>query len=579
MAPAAFTDLWKGAARLLPFGWRPDGWWRARPTESRWRRRIVQGAAILVLIQIAFVVFLLMRTHDAAIIEATEHVEETIRDAEADVLRAVEGIDALLRGLPALIDLTANAEAAAKSRLMSALAAQNPALREVALYDAAGRLITSSNSAAKRDLDRAPEALLGRLERETTEGLQALAPWSDPTSGETLVLFARRLAPNQWRARYALIAAPPSALSVQFSRRFSHFGLRVALLGPNGEAISNQSPPSATFTKSAFDSARKDGVWIGDSPILVIPAVNGLVALMDRNLHVAASLRLDDALESWRADLAIGLFVTVSITATIVTFAVLLCTLLRQRAEAERALTEAKEAAEAASRAKSSFLANMSHELRTPLNAIIGFSELIRDRAYGDDHDGRYSAYAGDIYRSGEHLLALINDILDLSKVEAGAFQPVIEEIDVDGFLAGCLSLFEHEAATKRVQLIPPEPSGATLRSDFNALQHIVTNLLSNALKFTATGGEVRVTATGTHEGGVRLAVRDNGVGIEAKALASLFEPFQQGNAMVSRRYGGSGLGLSIVRSFSQMLGATVAIESALGQGTTVTVDIPSASA
>lgn len=581
MAPAALSDFWKGAARHLPPGWLTGALQNPRSAEARWRRRILLGAAVLVLIQIAFVTVVLKRSHDVALDEAAEHVEGAMRDAEADTLRSVATIEGLLLSLPTLINLAANDDPMAKPRLIAALAGQSVTIRELALFDANGVLLVSSASATRRDFGRMPDRFRLRLENDATFGVQVAAPWRDPKTGDAIALFGKQLAPNNWGARFAVIAATPTALSDLFSRASSHFGLHISLLGAGGEPLASQLDPPPIPNRGVVNPARlaaqKGGVWVGDSPLMAEPAVNGAAALMDHNLHIVASISISAALSNWRTDLAIGLLVTLTATTMIVTFAILLSTLLRQRSDAERALTEAKEAAEAASRAKSSFLANMSHELRTPLNAIIGFSELIRDRAYGDDQVIRYSAYAGDIYQSGEHLLGLINDILDLSKVEAGAFHAVIEDIDIDTFLSGNLSLFEHEAANKRVQLSPPTPCGVTLRSDYHALQHILSNLLSNAVKFTSAGGVVSLNATRLGESGVLISVSDTGVGIEAKALSLLFEPFQQGNAMVSRRYGGSGLGLSIVRSYIQLLGATVSIESALGQGTTVTVEIPSA--
>jgi signal transduction histidine kinase len=581
MAPATFSDFWRGAARHLPSRRLAGAPQKPRSAEARWRRRILLGAVVLVLIQIAFVSYVLKRSHDVALDEATEHVKGAVRNAEADTLRSATAIEGLLRSLPALINLTPRDDPMTKPKLIAALAAQSATIRELALFDADGVLIVSSAPAARRDFSHLPEWFRLRLENDAPFGVQVAAPWRDPKTGDSLALFGKQLASNSWGARFAVIAATPPALSDQFSRASSHFGLHISLLGAGGEPLASELDPPPDPNRRTVNPARlatqKGGVWIGESPLMAEPAVNGIAALMDQNLLIVASIGTSDALANWRTDLAIGLLVTLTVTAMIVTFAILLSTLLRQRSNAERALTEAKEAAEAASRAKSSFLANMSHELRTPLNAIIGFSELIRDRAYGDDEVARYSAYAGDIYQSGEHLLGLINDILDLSKVEAGAFHAVIEDIDIDSLLIGSLSLFEHDAANKRVQLFPPAPCGVTLRSDFHALQHIFSNLLSNAVKFTSAGGVVGLTAIRAGENGVRISVSDTGVGIEAKALSLLFEPFQQGNAMVSRRYGGSGLGLSIVRSYAQLLGATVSIESALGQGTTVTVEIPSA--
>ncbi|HEX3157557.1 MAG TPA: response regulator [Gemmatimonadaceae bacterium] len=240
-------------------------------------------------------------------------------------------------------------------------------------------------------------------------------------------------------------------------------------------------------------------------------------------------------------------------------------------------LVLAKNAAEAANAAKSGFLANMSHELRTPLNAIIGYSEMLIE----DAEDTSAADLVPDLDRirqSGKHLLGLINDVLDLSKIEAGKMELFLEKFDVAELLTGAAMtvrpLFDRNGNTLDLRL------GAnlrTMRADLTRVRQILLNLLSNASKFT-TGG--RVTLSAWRERGplgesLAFAVSDSGIGMTQEQVARLFQPFTQADASTTRRYGGTGLGLTITRHFCEMMGGTVSVVSTPGQGTTFTVRLP----
>jgi signal transduction histidine kinase len=245
------------------------------------------------------------------------------------------------------------------------------------------------------------------------------------------------------------------------------------------------------------------------------------------------------------------------------------------RAEAERqraAEAEARQQAADANRAKSDFLAMMSHELRTPLNAILGFSEVIADKAFGRAAIDRYADYARDINRSGHHLLSLINDILDLSKIESGKFDLHPEPLDLTHIINGCIHLVQQRDDRARVP-IHADVGAARIQADRRALRQILLNLLGNAAKFTEQG-EIRVRTRQTSDG-IEIVVADTGPGMDADAIRRAREPFGQVDMSLSRRHEGTGLGLPIVERLVGLHGGRIEIESAPGHGTTVRVLLP----
>ena len=246
---------------------------------------------------------------------------------------------------------------------------------------------------------------------------------------------------------------------------------------------------------------------------------------------------------------------------------------IKQR-EAE--LLEAKLASDAANRAKSEFLANVSHELRTPLNAILGFSEVITNEMFGPLGGPRYRQYAQDIHQSGDHLLQLINDILDVAKIEAGRYEPRNDEVCLSSVVEDCVRLLRPRAESGGLALSTAiQRQEIYVRADERAVKQIVLNLLSNAVKFTPNGGWVRVSAAVQPDGGMSLAVADTGIGIAAEDLPRVLLPFQQIDNSLSRKFEGTGLGLPLARSLTEAHGGHLEITSALGQGTTVTVRLP----
>ncbi len=249
-----------------------------------------------------------------------------------------------------------------------------------------------------------------------------------------------------------------------------------------------------------------------------------------------------------------------------------LITSLREANEESRA---AQEQAISASKAKSEFLANMSHELRTPLNAIIGFSEVMREQMFGPLGDARYRDYTRLIHSAGAHLLGLINDVLDMSKIEAGKWELNPESFDVKLVIGECADLMRERAEAAGIDLATELPDHALpVFADRRAVNQILLNLLSNAVKFTLPGGRVCVKAS-TRDGVVSLAVADNGMGIPERDLPRLGQPFVQVRNQPGGNHAGTGLGLALVRAFTEQHHGAMRIESLQGVGTTVTIDIP----
>jgi PAS domain S-box-containing protein len=242
----------------------------------------------------------------------------------------------------------------------------------------------------------------------------------------------------------------------------------------------------------------------------------------------------------------------------------------------QAAVIAAKEEAEIATRAKSEFLANMSHELRTPLNAILGFSEIIQQSAMLPMNASKVPEYAGDIHAAGQHLLSLINDILDMSKIESGSFELEEEFIDIADVVNFSLTMVQGRATEHGITLVqeiakdlPP------LRADIRKLKQILVNLLSNGIKFTNSGGRVTLKAWCDKTVGHVIQIIDTGIGIAPEDIATALAPFQQIDSKLSRKYEGTGLGLPLTKAIAEMHGGTLDLQSEVGVGTTVTVRFP----
>jgi signal transduction histidine kinase len=232
--------------------------------------------------------------------------------------------------------------------------------------------------------------------------------------------------------------------------------------------------------------------------------------------------------------------------------------------------------AEAANRAKSEFLAVMSHELRTPLNAILGFSEMLRQEFMGPLGSPKYVEYSADIHESGQHLLAIINDILDLAKAESGKLELAESAFDLNAQVEATMRMCQQKADESNLKLeFSPSNSGLLVFADERLIRQVALNLISNAIKFTPPGGKIKIEARVSRETGATLTVEDSGIGIAAKDIDRVLRPFEQVESALSRRHGGTGLGLPYSKRVVEIHGGTLKLTSQVSRGTSVRISLP----
>ena len=422
------------------------------------------------------------------------------------------------------------------------------------------------------------------------DSVQVTLAERDPSRGEPKqIVLSRRI--NRPDGRFAGVAT--ATLSRDYIQLFfsvltlGEHGI-IALANSDGTVLTRRPALDGDAPRNTFPELFTD--WLPLASSAVVPLrdehdgtwrIVGYQRVEKLPLVALVALSTDDALADWRhttlvqATVCAGIMLALGLLALLFYRAFHARILAHHRLrETVRELEEARIAAEELSRVKSQFLANMSHELRTPLNAILGFSEVIRDARMGPVN-ARYRDYARDIHNSGDHLLKLINDVLDLAKVEAGRLELHDEPLDLRKLLADCTRLIADRLADGRLEFSsrlpahPPQIIGDELR-----LKQILLNLLSNAIKFTPPGGRIGLSAEVIAEG-MAIAVSDTGIGMEPYEIEIALEPFRQLDGAFARRFEGTGLGLPLALRLADLHGGRLAITSTKGAGTVAILYLP----
>ncbi len=461
------------------------------------------------------------------------------------------------------------------------------------VVDAAGASLAGTYQRETVEVDLSDRPYFRAQADGTSGGLFVDGPYKSRITGNWLMVASRRL--QEADGRFAGIVAAsvsPETLASFYARADLGHGGAILLLTRDG-TIAARHPDHARHIGASLADWRgftrwrdaRSGTGEDVSPVDGVLRLYSFQASTEHPLIVAVSLDKMALLERWRWNAAVQVMLGLIGTLAIAAAAFVIYRQLCRRLEAMQALEDstaelsrALAAANAANETKLQFLANMSHELRTPLNAIIGFSDVMRTEVMGPLGSAHYRAYAADIHRSGEHLLSLINDILDVSRIEQGRFALREEACDLQDLIGDCLVQVEGRArdagvvVERRIACDLPQ-----LHADGKALRQIVLNLLSNAIKFTPRDGRVWIAISRTAAGEIAIEVGDTGIGIAAIDVARVFEPFQQVESAHTRKHDGVGLGLPLVKSLAEAHGARVDVDSAPGRGTVITVTFPAA--
>ncbi|MFD1625454.1 ATP-binding protein [Azospirillum griseum] len=556
----------------------------------------------------------LLREHDEILGQAWEETQSLSLILERQATDSVAGVAKILAGTAEVLNRRPyvwDAGDLGAQALLRRQAALSPLIHALLVVSADGKLIHDSTTMAPMNPDLSDREYLTIHDTNVGGGLYVGTPVFSRVAGAWLVTMSRRLEANDGRFAGAVVAMiDPTAFRSFYEAFRLRNGTMVTLYHANGpmmarypdaatdaNRVAQPLPPSATRLKPGMTGTEHVSET-NDGPDRIISHRRSA----DLPLVVTVSMATDRLLQPWRGKLVLSLVITACGSAMLafLTFALvreagrreaMLADLQnseralrdsqqrliqdiagRYRAEAE--LIAAKQASDAANRAKTQFLANMSHELRTPLNAIIGFAEALETGIFGQ-LSGKPAEYIGDIRRSGQHLLSLINDILDTTKIESGKYALHEEVVNIRDTVEESLRSLTPQAAEKSITLtstLPEDPP--CLFADERAMRQVLLNLLSNALKFTPVGGRVAVMVD-VSERNLRLRVIDTGIGIPQGELTQVLEPFHQVDNSHTRRYAGTGLGLPLVKSLVEMQEGRFLLTSAVGRGTTATILFP----
>jgi signal transduction histidine kinase len=566
-------------------------------------QRLYLCAGILIAVLLGGSIFLILELREHDLLREENDLRKVSLTLAEEADRSFQTVDLVLTSLVDRLGLTGVDAPDFTKRLAGADTHQLlrdkidgiPQIDAVSLIGSTGDLVNFSRYWPLPKLNVADRDYFKALKAAPTAKAFITDPVENRGSGTWTIYVARRIDGPDGQFAGLILGAMELRYFEDFYRSIALGpGSAIIMLRHDGTTLVRY-PPNDTVGKS-FGGQRilhggKSGTVREPAPVDGQMTLKAARLLDDYPIIMMATKTERAALAQWR-DMARGRMVAMlGFAALIAAFAVglgrhwqqqgaLIAAQSELRRQAERtatfeAMREAKEAAESANLAKSEFLTTMSHELRTPLNAILGFSDMMANEVIGPLGDARYRSYAKDIHDSGSHLLALINEILDLSKSVAGKLELAEDPVDARLIVEAVCRIVQPRIAEATLTLamhLPPAP--VVLRCDERKLMQMLLNLLSNAYKFTSPGGRIDCGLS-VDAAGIRFVVSDDGIGIPADELDRVVQPFAQVDSSLSRRHDGTGLGLALVKAMAELHGGSLRLESAVGKGTTATVTLP----
>ena len=516
---------------------------------------------------------------------ATEQTEELARAEErtrlvATVLKAhlertFDLADANLKSLdevPETAPLVIDARQDELRKHLKALVSTGRLFANIMVVDADGRAVLGARDDLQLPPDLSDRTYFSRHRIDPSPELRISAPVSSRPSGAILVPVSRRIETQQGSFNGAVVAGLRADHLVDLYRSLEPLSVSAHLL--DGTTLARAPEATRVGQRLAVDDPLMTRVhrWPAGTFETGFDGRDRIVgyARLERwPVMVAVEIARPAALAPWRASRNGILALAFLFVATVVVAFLVIERQLRQ-------LASARIAAEAADRAKSQFLAHMSHELRTPLNAVIGFAEIMGQEVFGPLGNRRYHQYVGDIHLSGEHLLSIINNILDLAKVSSGNWMVDRRLVSPTEIVTDARRLLAPEADSRRITFaVDLAPDLPTFRSDRRMLTQILLNLVGNALRGTPEGGSVRLTAWAKEQNQLVLQVTDTGAGMSREEIRLALEPFGAAETVLTTKTRETGLGLPLAQAFAELLGGRLWIESASGRGTVATVVLP----
>jgi signal transduction histidine kinase len=576
-----------------------------RLSSLRWGTTIVAAAVAIAVIGMA--AFVAKTLYDHAVNNADGELAAVSRVTSERTFQTLSAADILSRSIQVLAsipavddveDLRVRATTRAFYNSLVDLQKLLPQVDVAAVVDSDGLELASSRHFPAPDVNMVRAKFFRTLQEQPDRGLIITGPVINTLTGQWMLYLVRPLTDSRGRFIGIVMVGIRSTYfesyfaSIQVGPTFA-----VLLADQDGRLISRWPRIDDKIGQPLPDNEGSSIVADQGTIVKTIPGLDGRIRqaamtplrVQDTQLSIWVSLTRAQILHSWHTNLIwVGAFAGTSLAV----LALLTWTVWRavdaeetwSRALLEREnrlsrqaveLAAARDDAERASRVRGQFLANMSHELRTPLNAVLGFSEILERELFGPLGDRRYKEFAGDIHRSGQHLLDIISNILDLTKIDAGRLELNEQDVDLTEIMRISGRLIADLATAGEVQFSVEIPEGPIwIHGDATRLQQVLLNLLSNAVKFTPGGKSVRlsIAVTGT---GVDLIVADTGIGMTPAEAALAMQPFRQIDNSLARKYQGTGLGLPLAKSLVELHGGYMTMETASGVGTTITVHLP----